>query len=142
MQAAQLKPAQTLARASEVLCNLPGARVAANRLAHMGYTVTRVDVDRNGSACAVCTNEATQPQAKPDLQALIDCCAWLLEHGYYADAAVWRANKQPLVRIAAPAGCAELDAVVVASEHLLGGRTVITWCAIRFGCEIRWEEIV
>lgn len=125
-----------------ILHHAAGALAASRRLARMGYTVTGVHIDRHGSGCAVSSfGDDQTPQPAPDLRALNDCMSWLLEEGIKIIEAEWREHKTPRVIINSPAGWLQ-DAAVIASERLLGGRTSMTWCARRFGCEIHWKEIV
>lgn len=126
----------------DLIVHIPSARVGANRLLQHGYSIERIEIDRDGAHCQVALHQ-TGLRAMPDFKPLSDALNWLFEHGYTALHAEWVGpKKNPCIHIAAPFGSAELDAAVVASEHQLGGNTRLTWCAVRFGCEIRWEETV
>lgn len=124
-----------------VLCNIPSARVGATRLAHLGCTIEQVTIDRDGARCQVVMHETGVCKAPPDLQSLTHACTWLLEQGYLVLRAEWLGPvKNPRVWIAKPESHAELDPVLIATGRA-GMRLVHTWCAVRFGCEIRWEDV-
>lgn len=124
----------------DLIVHIPSARVGVTRLLAAGYSVERVEIDRAGPRCAVTLFE-TGRRDVPDFKLMSDALSWLIEHGYTAYRAEWLGPvKNPRIWIMSPASNEELEPAMIGTRAE-GRLTVCTWCAVRFGCEIRWEEM-
>ena len=73
------------------------------------------------------------------LDRAIQCANWLVSQGFEV-LSVQAGRRNPRIEIASSRLCEKLEGGVCMTERNLNQPTKRTWVAIRFGCEVRWND--